>query len=204
MDTESRQNSSAVLAMPLGAQVPVAVIGGNWIEREAIARIVEARARSKGFAITLSVFDVFGLAAPLGAAGIVICVGDHAVPASWQDWHVISLDGHAASSGETSLASWRTNPQELLRTVETTAARLLPITSHRALAVRLTPRQEDVLGLLAEGQSNGQIAADLGMSENTVRIHVSAILKSLRVSNRTQAALWARQAACSPATSLRH
>ena len=57
----------------------------------------------------------------------------------------------------------------------------------------LTPRQVEVLNLVAEGQSNADIAAGLGMSENTVRIHVSAILRALGLSNRTQAALWALQ-----------
>lgn len=58
--------------------------------------------------------------------------------------------------------------------------------------VRLTPRQSEVLRLLSEGKSNGDIASDLGMSPNTVRIHVSSIFRALKVDNRTQAALWAR------------
>lgn len=57
---------------------------------------------------------------------------------------------------------------------------------------KLTRRQRDVLDLIASGYSNAQIAHELGMSENTVRIHVSAILKTLAVPNRTSAALWAR------------
>ncbi len=55
----------------------------------------------------------------------------------------------------------------------------------------LTRRQQDVLACLAQGRSNATIAKVLGMSENTVRIHVSAILKALGMDNRTQAALWA-------------
>lgn len=53
----------------------------------------------------------------------------------------------------------------------------------------LTPRQLDVFDLLAEGCSNKMIAARLGLSEATVKMHVTAILKSLSVSNRTQAAM---------------
>lgn len=56
---------------------------------------------------------------------------------------------------------------------------------------RLTRRQQEVLGFLAHGKSNMQIAQDLGLSEKTVRLHVSAILKTLKLSNRTQAALMA-------------
>jgi DNA-binding NarL/FixJ family response regulator len=51
----------------------------------------------------------------------------------------------------------------------------------------LTPRQVDVLKLLAVGHSNKIIANKLDMAENTVRVHVSAILRFLDVSNRTEA-----------------
>lgn len=57
----------------------------------------------------------------------------------------------------------------------------------------LTKRQREVLKLLAEGKRNGEIAEILGTSEFTVRVHVSAILKGLGVSNRTQAALKAQE-----------
>lgn len=55
----------------------------------------------------------------------------------------------------------------------------------------LTKRQREVLALLAQGKPNIEIARDLGVSEKTVRFYISAILKSLKVSNRTQAALLA-------------
>lgn len=51
----------------------------------------------------------------------------------------------------------------------------------------LTPRQADVLKLLAEGKPNKLICRDLRLSEGTVKVHVSAILKALRVQSRTQA-----------------
>ncbi len=57
----------------------------------------------------------------------------------------------------------------------------------------LTPQQLRVLGALAEGLLNKQIAHELGVTENTVKIHVSAILKKLGVGRRTQAALLARE-----------
>jgi two-component system, NarL family, response regulator LiaR len=58
---------------------------------------------------------------------------------------------------------------------------------------QLTERETDVLRLLAEGQSNQEIARSLHISMTTVRSHVSNILMKLGVSNRTQAALVARE-----------
>ena len=51
----------------------------------------------------------------------------------------------------------------------------------------LTARQAEVLGLMARGKSNRQIAELLGLSEGTVKIHLTAIFKVLNVSSRTQA-----------------
>ncbi|MEX2480135.1 MAG: response regulator transcription factor [Gammaproteobacteria bacterium] len=51
----------------------------------------------------------------------------------------------------------------------------------------LTPRQQGILAQLASGQANKSIAQDLGISEATVKAHVSAIFRVLGVSNRTQA-----------------
>jgi len=53
----------------------------------------------------------------------------------------------------------------------------------------ITPGQMRVLALLAQGKSNREIASRLGLSEGTVRIHVSAILRALKVRNRSQAML---------------
>jgi DNA-binding NarL/FixJ family response regulator len=55
----------------------------------------------------------------------------------------------------------------------------------------LTSRELDVLRLVAVGQPNKLIAAELGISERTARTHVSRILRKLRLNSRTQAALWA-------------
>ena len=55
----------------------------------------------------------------------------------------------------------------------------------------LTEREEEVLGLVAQGLANQEIADRLFVSERTVRAHVSNILGKLHVANRTQAALYA-------------
>ncbi|GAC1301290.1 MAG: response regulator transcription factor [Vulcanimicrobiaceae bacterium] len=57
----------------------------------------------------------------------------------------------------------------------------------------LTPRQHAVLEQLRHGRSNRQIAADLGIEEVTVKVHISAILRKLHVKNRLQAVVVARE-----------
>ncbi len=66
--------------------------------------------------------------------------------------------------------------------------------SVRRHVVSLTGRQIDVLRLLREGQSNKEIGRTLGLSEKTVKVHVTALLKALNVANRTQAAAMADKA----------
>jgi two-component system nitrate/nitrite response regulator NarL len=53
----------------------------------------------------------------------------------------------------------------------------------------LTPRESEILCLLAEGQSNKVIARNLGISDGTVKLHVKAILRKLGVHSRVEAAV---------------
>jgi DNA-binding NarL/FixJ family response regulator len=59
----------------------------------------------------------------------------------------------------------------------------------------LTPRQKHVLHLLTQGLSNKLIARELGVSVDTVKDHVAAVLKALGVNSRTQAVVIATQKA---------
>jgi len=67
----------------------------------------------------------------------------------------------------------------------------LPEDGHSEFAVneRFTPREFDVLRLMAQGHPNRQIAADLNLAEVTVKKHVQSIIAKLGASDRTQAAL---------------
>jgi two-component system nitrate/nitrite response regulator NarL len=55
---------------------------------------------------------------------------------------------------------------------------------------RLSLREIDILKRLVQGDSNKQISRQLDISETTVKVHVKAILRKIRVRNRTQAAIW--------------
>ncbi len=57
----------------------------------------------------------------------------------------------------------------------------------RGTEKRLTPRQLEVLAAVAEGKSNKVIAAELGISPGTVKVHISNLMKDLQANNRTQA-----------------
>jgi two-component system, NarL family, response regulator len=77
-----------------------------------------------------------------------------------------------------------------------TGGRFLPPPVARALASRmpdseLSAREQEVLTLLASGKSNKDIASTLGITEATVKCHVSAILLRLNVSDRTEAVVTA-------------
>ena len=54
----------------------------------------------------------------------------------------------------------------------------------------LTPRELEILGLLAEGRSNAQLAKVLWVTEQTIKFHLSNIYRKLGVSNRTEASRW--------------
>jgi DNA-binding CsgD family transcriptional regulator len=57
----------------------------------------------------------------------------------------------------------------------------------------LTPRERELVELIAQGRDNAQIAASLGLSEKTVRNHITSIFAKLQVENRAQAIVLAHQ-----------
>ena len=65
-----------------------------------------------------------------------------------------------------------------------------PQTVNELRNLRVTDWEIDILRCVATGESNSSIAKNLGLSESEVSAHLKHILRKLRVSNRTQAALW--------------
>jgi two-component system nitrate/nitrite response regulator NarL len=59
---------------------------------------------------------------------------------------------------------------------------------------KLSPREREIMGFLAKGASNKEIARDLALAESTVKIHVQHILRKLNLSSRVQAAVYAVEA----------
>jgi two-component system nitrate/nitrite response regulator NarL len=67
----------------------------------------------------------------------------------------------------------------------------LEMTGEAADKDRISPRERDILALLARGASNKEIARELNLAESTVKIHVQNILHKLNLSSRVQAAVYA-------------
>lgn len=71
------------------------------------------------------------------------------------------------------------------------AALALSLRTPASSAQSLTPREREVITLVAEGRTNREIGKRLGVAERTARTHVSNILAKLGLASRTQAAMWA-------------
>jgi DNA-binding NarL/FixJ family response regulator len=95
-------------------------------------------------------------------------------------------------------------PDELVRGLEAAARGESPLSPKAAQALvaargereaepQLTPREDEVLSLLAEGLPNKLIARRLDISEKTVKAHLTSIFQRIGVTDRTQAALWAHR-----------
>jgi DNA-binding NarL/FixJ family response regulator len=82
-------------------------------------------------------------------------------------------------------------PSITRRLVERFAQRTVPSPQAPTQVATLTPREREVLGLVARGMSNAEIAGVLVVSEATAKTHVSAILSKLGLHNRAQAVVLA-------------
>jgi DNA-binding NarL/FixJ family response regulator len=94
-------------------------------------------------------------------------------------------------------------PEELVASIRLVAAGSSPLAAEAARALvqgrgsseangNLTAREQTVLGLVAKGCSNKEIARRLEISEKTVKVHLTHVFREIGVFDRVQAALWAR------------
>ena len=98
------------------------------------------------------------------------------------------------------------DPEELLKSIEQAASGRLVVDERLAEVLAsvlrpvktdssdklkaLTPKEREVLGLIAEGLSNKLIARRMDISEGTIKVHVKRILKKMEVRSRVEAAVW--------------
>jgi DNA-binding NarL/FixJ family response regulator len=100
---------------------------------------------------------------------------------------------HTIAAGDSLLA-----PSVTSRVIERIAQRFSPDAARDARLAELTPREREVLALVARGLSNGEIAATLILEESTVKTHVKHILLKLDVRDRVQAVIFAYESGLAP------
>jgi DNA-binding NarL/FixJ family response regulator len=93
------------------------------------------------------------------------------------------------AAGESLLA-----PEITRRMIDDYVRRPRPATDAPAALGELTPREREVLALIARGRSNNEIAAELYLSEPTIKTHVSRVLAKLDLRDRVQAVILAYEA----------
>ncbi len=105
------------------------------------------------------------------------------------------------AAGATGYVLKDAEPRDLLAAIHATAAGHVPLDPRVAGALlpssadvgpALSPRETEVLRLVARGLANKQIARSLGITERTVKAHLGRVFRELGVLDRTSAALWAR------------
>jgi DNA-binding NarL/FixJ family response regulator len=93
---------------------------------------------------------------------------------------------HTVAAGDSLLS-----PAVTRRVIEAVARRPLPDESAARRLEQLTPREREVLALVARGLSNSEIASELFVEESTVKTHVKRILGKLQARDRVQAVIFA-------------
>ena len=128
-------------------------------------------------------------------------LGDVLVLTSYSDAERIVA---ALDAGATGYLLKDAEPEEVLAGIRAVARGESPINPRAARellgarrtaapAVDLTPRESEVLALVRQGLANKQIARRLGISERTVKAHLTSTFQRIGVADRTQAALWAER-----------
>lgn len=128
------------------------------------------------------------------------------------DTHVIALTSFsdnrrildALGAGASGYLLKHAGPDEILNAIRAAMAGGAPLDPKAARALldaqrvlrpaqQLSPREQEVLRLVAAGLANKQIARKLGITDRTVKAHLTNVFQALGVTDRTQAAMWARE-----------
>jgi two-component system nitrate/nitrite response regulator NarL len=141
----------------------IAIVADHYRLNELVSAF---RAGATGYFVDVMTCDVFIKSVEL------VMMGETVFPPAFLS---LALDAEGEHPGET-------GPRDDGdRTIDTTADGIAP---------QLSPREKSILRCLIEGDSNKCIARKIDIAEATVKVHIKAILRKIRVQNRTQAAIW--------------
>jgi DNA-binding NarL/FixJ family response regulator len=145
----------------------VAIVADHYRLDELVSAF---RAGANSYFVDVMTCDVFIRSLEL------VMMGETIFPPAFLSFVLDPQDPHGDRLGET--VSSDENEEAILVTTEDT------------IAPQLSPRERSILRCLIEGDSNKCIARKIDIAEATVKVHVKAILRKIRVQNRTQAAIW--------------
>jgi len=194
-------------------RVAVAIVAASQQERSRLETVLRSSPRLRlaasaprlplppghePFDVVVLAVSAAGLPAAIEALGRLpnvrptVVLADRRTPV--RDWLTAGIGG---------VLSYDASDAEIVAAVEAAATGLVVIQREAALALAtglpgdsrplardaeaLTPREREVLGMLAEGFGNRAIAARLGISEHTAKFHVASILGKLGATTRTEA-----------------
>jgi DNA-binding NarL/FixJ family response regulator len=144
-------------------------------DRYRLAELVSAlRAGANGYFVDVMTCDVFVKSIEL------VMMGETIYPPAFLSF---VLDPVANRFDEAA-------PRDERETAPAIATEDALIATENTIAPQLSPREKSILRCLVEGDSNKCIARKIDIAEATVKVHVKAILRKIRVQNRTQAAVW--------------
>lgn len=194
------------LAMLLDAQPDIEVVGAAADGREAVRLALELRPDVGLFDIRMPLMD--GIEATRCLAGpevsdplpiVVITTFDldeyvHGALKAGARGFLLKDAGpalltqaiHAAADGDALIA-----PSVTVRLLEAFAQ--LQTSKPRPLLEPLTAREEEVLLPLARGRTNNEIAAELYITQSTVKAHLASLMRKLGARNRVEVAMWAHE-----------
>jgi DNA-binding NarL/FixJ family response regulator len=188
-----RKGLSQVLEAAEGIEVVAALAGG----REAIEAIAATPADVVLMDVSMPGLDGIAAAREIlrrRPATRIVMLNSYA-----EDATVLS----ALEAGATGYLLKDAEPDEVVRGIRAAAQGEVPLAPRVARVVLntrrtappaepLTTREREILALVGDGLANKQIGRRLGISEKTVKAHLTSIFQRLGVAGRTEAALWAR------------
>jgi DNA-binding NarL/FixJ family response regulator len=187
----------------LSSAEDIEVVGSAADGREAITLILEASPDVVLMDVSMPVMD------GIEATRQVTSTGADARIVMLTSFNEQSKVVAAVEAGAVGYILKDAEPERLLDAIRAAAAGGAPLDPRAATALLaprsqapavadLTPRELDVLRLVAEGLASKQIARRLDISEKTVKAHLTHVYQRLGVSDRTQAALWAERNGIGP------